>query len=76
MRNRIVPDCSSRAYRIHADPLNTTQRGGTRKNFDRDARVTFLGLKFHNLLFFGVAQNEGYFLGVAEKRNYRITPWK
>ena len=38
--------------------------GGTRKKFDRDARVTFLGLKFHNLLFFWVAQNEGYFLGV------------
>ena len=66
--------------------------GGTRKNFDRDARVTFLGLKFHNLFFWGVAQNESYFwgvekisiiflanwnlyffLGVAEKRNYRIT---
>ena len=63
--------------------------GGTRKNFDRDARVTFLGLK---LLFFWVAQNEGYFLGVekisiiflahwklalffwvSEERNYRIT---
>ena len=27
--------------------------GGTRKNFHRDARVTFLGLKFHNLIFFG-----------------------
>ena len=29
------------------------QRGGTRKNFDRVARVTFLGLKFDNLLFLG-----------------------
>ena len=57
--------------------------GGTRKNFDRDARVIFWGLKFHDLLFFWVAQNESYFLGglknkhyffgVAEKRNYRIT---
>ena len=27
--------------------------GGTRKNFDRDARVTFLGLKFDKLFFFG-----------------------
>ena len=26
--------------------------GGTRKYFDRDARVTFLGVKFDNLLFF------------------------
>ena len=40
--------------------------GSTRKNFDRDARVIFLGLKFHNLLFFWVAQNEGYFLGVEK----------
>ena len=39
--------------------------GGTRKNFDRDARVTFLGLKFHNLFFLG-SQNEGYFLGVEK----------
>ena len=27
--------------------------GGTRNDFDRDARVIYLGLKFHNLLFFG-----------------------
>ena len=37
--------------------------GGTRKNFDRDARVIFLGLKFDKLLFVWVAKNEGYFLG-------------
>ena len=43
--------------------------GGTRKNFDRDARVTFLGLKFDNLLFFWVAQNEGYFLGGWKKKH-------
>ena len=45
--------------------------GGTRKNFDRDARVTFLpilGLKFENLLSFWVAQNEGYFWGVENIR--------
>ena len=42
---------------------STVRPGGTRKNFDRDVRVTFLGLKFNNLLFFGVAQNEGYILG-------------
>ena len=28
--------------------------------FDRGARDNFLGLKFDKLLFFGVAQNEGY----------------
>ena len=39
--------------------------GGTRKNFDRDPCVILLGLKFHNL-FFWVAQNEGYFLGVEK----------
>ena len=36
--------------------------GGHSKKFDRDARVTFLGLKFNNLLYFWVAQNEGFFL--------------
>ena len=30
--------------------------GGTRKNFDRGAHVTFLGLKFNKLLSFWVAQ--------------------
>ena len=54
-------------HRFQSDDAVLTQGGGgTRKYFDRDARVIFLGLKFHNLLFFGVAQNEGYFLG-AEK---------
>ena len=49
-----------------------TRRGGdTRKNFDMDARVTFLGLKFDNLLFFWVAQNEGYFWGI-EKLSIRF----
>ena len=28
--------------------------GGTRKNFDRDAHATLLGLKFDNLLFSGL----------------------
>ena len=37
--------------------------GGTLKNFDRDARVIFLGLKFDKFLFFGVAQNEAYVFG-------------
>ena len=36
--------------------------GGTRKNFDRGARVIFWGLQFDKL-FFKVAQNEGFFLG-------------
>ena len=48
----------------------TCPGGGTGKNFDRDARVTFLGLKFHNLLFFWVAQTEGYFLGVEKNKHY------
>ena len=29
-------------------------QGDTRKNFDRDASVTFWGLKSDNLLFFGL----------------------
>ena len=40
--------------------------GGTRKNFDRDARVNLLGLKSENMLFFWVAQNEGYFWGIEK----------
>ena len=41
--------------------------GGTRKYFDRDARITFLGLKFDKLLFFVVAQNEDYFWGLKKQ---------
>ena len=37
--------------------------GGTQKNFDRDARVTFLGLKFHNLLFLGLLKMRVIFWG-------------
>ena len=33
---------------------NRVNPGGTRKNFDRDACVTFLGLKFDKLLFLGL----------------------
>ena len=33
--------------------LLTQGEGGTWKNFDRDARVTFLGLKSDKLLFWG-----------------------
>ena len=41
--------------------------GGTLKNFDRGAHVIFWGLKFDSqLLFFGVAQNEGYFWGLKK----------
>ena len=41
--------------------LLCTQGGGdTRKNFDRDARATLLGLKPDNLLFFGLL---GLFFG-------------
>ena len=39
--------------------INPPGEGGG--DFDRDARVTFLYLKLYKLLFFGVAQNEGYF---------------
>ena len=50
--------------------------GGTRKSFDRDARVTFLGLKFDNLLFLGVVQNEGYFLVVEKISIIFLVNWK
>ena len=50
LSDKVFPQC-----------LCHTPGGGSRKNFDRDAHVTFLGLKFHNLLFFWIAQNECYF---------------
>ena len=38
-------------------------RGGTCKNFDRDARVIFLGLKFMEMSFFWVSLNWRHFFG-------------
>ena len=38
--------------------------GGTQKNFDRDARVIFLGLKFDKLLSFGLLKIGVIFLGL------------
>ena len=38
-------------------------RGGGAQNFDRDARPTFLGLKFGQILFFWVGKFFSYFLG-------------
>ena len=56
--------------------------GGTQKTFDIAARVTFLGLKFDNLLFWGVAGiiffwltgNLHYFLGCLEKKLQNYFP--
>ena len=46
--------------------------GGTRQNFDRGAHVIFLGLKLDQLLWFWVAQNEGYFFlgGGLKNKHY------
>ena len=41
-------------------------RGGTCQNFDRDARPIFLGLKFGQILFFGLANFLAIFLGFAK----------
>ena len=58
---------------------NSLGEGGTQKNFDRDARVTFLGLKFDNLLFFevlkmrviwGGVKIRQYFWGLTGKLHY------
>ena len=38
-------------------------QGGTCKNFDRDARLIFLGLKFGQILFFWVGKFFSYFSG-------------
>ena len=43
-----------------------TPRGGTCENFDRDARVIFLGLKFTKMSFFWVSLSWRHFFGVEE----------
>ena len=45
-------------------------RGCTRQSFDRDARVTFLGLKFHNLLFFGLLKMRVIFFRGLKNKHY------
>ena len=41
-------------------------RGGTCENFDRDARVTFLGLKFTKTSFFWVSLSCRHFFEVEK----------
>ena len=41
-------------------------RGGTCENFDRDARVIFLGLKFTKTSFFWVSLSCRHFFGVEK----------
>ena len=41
-------------------------QGGTCQNFDRDARPTFLGLKFGQILFFWVGKFFSYFSGFCK----------
>ena len=41
--------------------------GGHTKNFDRNVRVTFLGLKFHSLLVFGLLKMRVIFWGLKNK---------
>ena len=43
-----------------------TTQGGTCENFDRDARVIFLGLKFTKMSFFWVSQSWRHFCGVEK----------
>ena len=40
--------------------------GGTCENFDRDARVIFLGLKFTKMSFFWVSLSWRHFCGVEK----------
>ena len=41
-------------------------QGGTCQNFDRDARPTFLGLKFGQILFFYIGKFFSYFSGFCK----------
>ena len=41
-------------------------RGGTCENFDRDARVIFLGLKFTKMSFFWVSLSWRHFCGIEK----------
>ena len=43
-----------------------TQGGGTCENFDRDARVIFLDLKFTKMSFFWVLLSWRHFFGVEK----------
>ena len=45
---------------------NKIPRGGTCENFDRDARVIFLGLKFTKMSFFWVSLSWRHFLGLTK----------
>ena len=45
---------------------NRVNTGGTRKNFDRNASVTFLGLKFDKLLFWGLFKMRVIFEGLKK----------
>ena len=49
-------------------PKNQSDPGGrgTCQNFDRDARPTFLGLKFDQILFFWVGKFFSYFSGFCK----------
>ena len=51
---------------LWGSPLSVWQspRGGTCENFDRDAHVIFLGLKFTKMPFFWVSLSWRHFFGV------------
>ena len=51
---------------LHKISNHCFPRGGTCKNFDRDARVIFLGLKFMKMSFFWVSLNWRHFFGVEK----------
>ena len=50
------------ANSAHCNPRG----GGTCENFDRDARVIFLGLKFTKMSFFWFPLSWGHFCGVGK----------
>ena len=51
---------------ILAPSTQSFPRGGTCENFDRDARVIFLGLKFTKMSFFWVSLSWRHFFGVEK----------
>ena len=64
-QSRILGPCGNDRI-LNTDSINPIfySQGRHSKNFDKDSRVTFLGLKFDRLLFFGLLKMKVVFWGL------------